>query len=119
MSDEPPESREGGSLDVVLLHGPTDDGEGARVLRARGAQVEVGEVRPLREGRSLAPRTEVVRLTPRSEAPNLFDVHVEHAVDSQAGSPSSATAGPPQVATRAYRESWERTFGPRRADPPN
>jgi hypothetical protein len=103
--------------DVLLLHGPTEDGEGARVLRARGERLEAGEVRPMREGAPLAPRSEVVRLTPRRESPALFDVHVEHQVPAASAGPPRPTtkAGPPQVATREYRESWERTFGTRRA----
>jgi hypothetical protein len=113
MPDDPSAAVE----DVVLLHGPTEDGEGARVLRARGERFEAGEVRPMREGAPLAPRSEVVRLTPRRESPALFDVHVEHEVPPVPAETSRPTskAGPPQVATREYRESWERTFGPRRA----
>jgi hypothetical protein len=113
----------GDELDVVLLAGATDDGEGARVLRARSGRIEAGEVRPLREGRPLAAGGEVVRLSPRKEAPALFDVRVEHVVES-APSASDTTdvhaAKPPtrskpaQVATPAYRDSWERTFGTRK-----
>ena len=40
--DVPPKSN-GKPLDVVLVHGPTEDGEGARVLRARSGRVEAGE----------------------------------------------------------------------------
>jgi hypothetical protein len=118
---------DGEDLDVVLLRGATDDGEGARVLRARSGRLEAGEVRPLREGRPLATGGEVVRLEPRKEAPALFDVHVEHVVEApdaarrptdDAGKPSSIErSGPAQVATQAYRESWERTFGAARKKP--
>jgi hypothetical protein len=107
---EKPEKSGGESLDVVLLHGATEDGEGAKVLRARSGRVEAGEVRPLREGRPLAAGGEVVRLEPRADASALFNVHVEHVVPA-AKEPSPARSGPAQVATRAYRESWERTFG--------
>jgi hypothetical protein len=122
--------------DVVLLHGATEDGEGAKVLRARHGRIEAGEVRPMREGRPLAPGGEVVRLEPRKDTPALYDVHVEHVVPpaqtapappapppapARAGAaeaerpekPRKATMhnGPPQIATLAYRESWDRTFG--------
>jgi hypothetical protein len=97
-------------LDVVLMHGATEDGEGARVLRARRGRVEAGEVRPLKEGRPLTAGGEVVRLEQRADAPVLYDVHVEHAVPGTAAD-SGARSGPAQVATHAYRESWERTFG--------
>jgi hypothetical protein len=40
----------------------------------------------------------------------MFDVHVEHEV-GEAQPARQASAGPPQVATKEYRESWERTFG--------
>jgi hypothetical protein len=116
-----PEKSDGENLDVVLLAGATDDGEGAKVLRARSGRIEAGEVRPLREGRSLASGGEVVRLSPRKEAPALYDVRVEHVVQGAAAKsddalPSSAPARnkPAQVATPAYRDSWERTFGTRK-----
>jgi hypothetical protein len=104
-----PEKKNSDNLDVVLMHSATDDGEGARVLRARKGRVEAGEVRPLKEGRPLAAGGEVVRLEPRKDAPALYDVHVEHAVPESA--PPSSRSGPAQVATLAYRESWDRTFG--------
>jgi hypothetical protein len=64
----------------------------------------------MREGRPLNPKSEIVRLTPRKESPVMFDVHVEHEV-GEAQPARQASAGPPQVATKEYRESWERTFG--------
>jgi hypothetical protein len=111
MSDDEPD-KDLDALDVVLLHGPTDDGEGAQVIRARGQTLETGEVRPMREGRALPPKSEVVKLTPRKESQWLYDVRVEHAV-APASEAARASSGPPQVATRAYRDSWERTFGAR------
>jgi hypothetical protein len=116
--DAPQKPQGSDGEDVVLLRGATEDGEGARVLRARSGRIEAGEVRPLREGRTLAAGGEVVRLEPRKETPALFDVHVEHVVGAQDESGTQSRnrspeerSGPAQVATRAYRESWERTFG--------
>lgn len=110
MDDEEPKQPEPG-FDVVMLHGKTEDGEGARVLRARPGRVEAGEVRPLREGKPLT-KGEVVSLSRREDAPALYDVKVQHVVAGPEGSTSQkATPGPAQVATRAYRESWERIFG--------
>jgi hypothetical protein len=116
---EKPKDSAAEDLDVVLLRGATEDGEGARVLRARRGRIEAGEVRPLREGRPLAVGGEVVRLEPRQETSALFDVHVEHVVTAPDGSPkvSAERSGPAQVATSAYRESWERTFGRTRKSP--
>ena len=108
MPDDTPQKKDAGDFDVVMLHGKTPDGEGAQVLRARPGRIEAGEVRPMREGKPLAAG-EVVSLTPRTDAPALFDVKVEHVVEPAA--PKASHAGPAQVATEKYRESWERTFG--------
>jgi hypothetical protein len=105
MSEAPPKEATKPE-DVVLLHSPTEDGEGVRVLRAREARLEVGEVRPLREGKPIAG--EVVKLTPREGAPRVCDVEVMTKVEPE----SSARKGPAQVASHAYRASWERIFGP-------
>jgi hypothetical protein len=94
--------------DVVLLHGPTEDGEGARVLRARRGAVEAGEVRPLKEGKPLG-EGEVVTLHPRPGAPCVCDVKVDYAP-----APKRGSSGPPQVASSAYRDHWERIFGKRK-----
>lgn len=112
MDDGDPKQADPG-FDVVMVHGKTDDGEGARVLRARPGRLETGEVRPLREGKPLLGKGEVVSLSRRKDAPALYDVKVEHAVEGSQpqAAPAKATPGPAQVATRAYRESWERIFG--------
>jgi len=113
MASDAPEKKDVDGFDVVLLHGKTTDGEGACVLRARPGKLEAGEVRPLREGRPIVGGGEVVRLSPRSGMPNLFDVDVQCTLPSAVDAPAlPASGGPPQVATRAYRDSWERTFGP-------
>src|SRR5579859_590608 len=91
-------------VDVVFLHSPTEDGEGARVIRARRGEVEAGEVRPLKEGKTLGGG-EVVTLHPRPDSPRVCDVKSEYAV------PTRSSNGPAQVATRAYRDEWERIFG--------
>lgn len=98
------EDSNAGRQDVVLLAGPTDDGEGIRVVRAREERLEAGEVRPLKEGKPLG-NGEIVKLAPRAESPRVCDVEVVAKIGAERGS------GPPQVATSAYRESWERIFG--------
>ncbi len=90
--------------DVVLLHGPTDDGEGMRVLRAREGRIEAGVVRPLEEGKPIS-QGEVVKLTPRPGAPAVCDVEVQYAPPAL-----PARGKPVQVATKAYRDSWDRIF---------
>ncbi len=101
--------------DVALLYAPTDDGEGARILRSRGGSLEAGEVRPMKEGQPVH-RGELVRLVPRTEAPCVCDVEVLYA---QAGTGAAASdkpvtegrGGPVQVATDDYRANWDRIFG--------
>jgi hypothetical protein len=116
-SSREPERQEGEGFDVVLLHGRTPDGEGASVVRMRPGRLEAGEVRPLKDGRPIPAGGQVIRLAPRSGTPHLYDVDVQCEVPRPQGSgqadPAPQTVGPPQVATTAYRESWERTFGPR------
>lgn len=110
---------QGDGFDVVLLHGKTSDGEGASVIRMRPGRLEAGEVRPLKEGRPIQGGGQVVRLAPRSGTTNLYDVNVQYEAPlAKAGAGADAaapTAGPAQVATTAYRESWERTFGSQHA----
>jgi hypothetical protein len=105
------------SLDVALIHGVTADG-GLQILRARGDRLELGAVRPLREG---VPITgEVVKLRPRPDCPALCDVEVQlkakelpndrqvHPVQVHpVPEASSARSGPAQVATDEYRKNWD------------
>ena len=121
MSSGEGDETDGDDFDVVLVHGATGDGEGARVLRARPGHIEAGEVRPIRDGQPLMPGGEVVRLVERTGTPCVYDVKVDYQVPSQvqaataAPSPAARSAsGPPQVSTQAYRESWDRTFAPAR-----
>lgn len=100
------------SSDVALIHGPTADGQGFNILRARDNRLELGAVRPLREG---APITgEVVTLHPRQNFPALCDVEThfkapERLSDQQAPAAHTlaARAGPAQVATDEYRRNWD------------
>jgi hypothetical protein len=97
-------------LDVVLLHSPTDDGQGARVLRVRDDSLSVGEVRPVVEGQPLNDR-EVVRLKPREGAPRVCDVETLY----EPPAPKREGHGPAKVATKQFREGWEAIFGERAA----
>src|SRR5512140_280852 len=69
--------------DVVYLHSPTEDGDGVRVVRARQGKVEVGEVRPLAEGKPVSG--EIVTLRPRDGVPRVCDVKVEYAPAEERG----------------------------------
>ena len=96
--------------DVALIHGVAPDGDGIQILRARENRVELGVVRPLREG---APITgEVVTLRPRPSFPALCDVetHFKPAApvaDTTAPPLLAARTGPAQVATDEYRRNWD------------
>ena len=96
------------SHDVVLLHSPTDDGNGLRALRSRPGRVELAEIRPLKEGKPLDTAAEVVSLHPRKESPLLWDVAVQY---SPRQASSSEHSGPPRFTTGQYRGNWEAVFG--------
>ena len=84
------ESGEGDRVeDVVLLHSPTESGDGIRVVRKRKDSIELGELRPMKEGQPI--HGEVVRLTQRAESERLFDCEVM--VPSQTAKEPSAGAG--------------------------
>jgi len=128
------ESESRASQDVALLYAPTEDGTGARVLRARNGTIETGEVRPAKEGQPFN-NGELVRLKPRSGSPSVCDVEVIYrgaplpgaapvsgATPAQGASESAgssrapqasgpARGGPAQVATESYRDNWDRIFG--------
>jgi hypothetical protein len=108
MPEDAPEKKDAVDFDVVMPRGKTADGEGTQVLRARPGRLEAGEVRPMKEGKPLGAG-EVVTLKQRADAPALFDVKVEHVVGDAAT--KGTQAGPAQVATPQYRESWDRVFG--------
>ena len=111
MSDSPKADdpkAPGQASDVVLLHSPTEDGKGVRVLRAREGRVEAGEVRPLESGKPL--HGDLVTLKPRADAPRVCDVEVHYQARNSDESPALDHKGPPTVASAAYRKSWDRIF---------
>jgi hypothetical protein len=91
--------------DIALLHGPTEDGKGARVVRFKEGAVFAGEVRPLRDGQPI-DRHEVVRLRPLAGRGPLCEVEV-----LQAPEPRRESAGPARVASNSYRRNWNAVFG--------
>jgi hypothetical protein len=95
--------------DVLFVGGPAEGGEGLRVLRKREDAIEVGEIRPVQEGRPL--QGELVRLKPRREHDRVFDVEVLVSRDEIPGH-ALGHAGPARVASEAYRTNWDAIFGP-------
>lgn len=98
--------------DVALVVGPTADLEGVHVLRRRSedAPVELGTVRPMKEGEPIDG--EVVKLRPRKDAPFAFDVKtVLPGRKAGHGERRLTSDGPAQVATDDYRRGWDKIWG--------
>ncbi len=91
------------SEDVVMVQGETPAGDGYRVIRSRENRLELAEIRHLRQGQAI--QGEVVRLHPREQEERIFDVEV--VLDA----PKPKLGRPAQVATAAYREHYDATFG--------
>jgi hypothetical protein len=97
--------------DLALVFGPSEDGQGFKMLRRRAGTslVEAGTIRPLQEGRAIIG--EVVQLEPRPEAPFLFDCQTDRELSTTPVEP--ALTGPAQVATEEYRRGWDAIWGSR------
>jgi len=106
--------------DLLLVKGPTEDGGGVHVVRARPERLELGTMRPLEDGRPIDG--EVVRVNPHPAWPCIYEVETEFtapkkqaeadalSTESNKGEPAPAPArggGPPQVASEAYRKNWD------------
>ena len=96
--------------DIALVHGPTEDGAGARVLRFKDGEVYAGEVRPVREGQPIADQ-ELVRLKPMAGRAPLCEVEVVHEGKPAPAAEKGKSTGPAQVATDTYRRNWNTVFG--------
>jgi hypothetical protein len=92
---------------VALILHPTEDNQGFQILRRRAedSPVELGVLRPLREGRPIPEGGEVLSLRPRPEMPLVCDVEV------QLPAARATSDGPAQVATDGYRRGWEAIWG--------
>ena len=93
--------------DVALLHGPTEDGKGTRMLRFKEGNVYAGEVRPVREGEPIT--SELVRLRPMHKEIPVCEVEVLHAPEAAAETRESD--GPARVSSASYRRNWNAIFG--------
>jgi hypothetical protein len=109
-AEVPPQEDPG--KDLAMVFGPSEDGEGFRMMRRRAGTdvVDVGTIRPLQEGRNISG--EVVSLAPRPEAPFLFDCETDHEL-STPREQAQPLSGPPQVATEEYRRGWDAIWGSR------
>jgi hypothetical protein len=100
--------------DVAMIVDRTEDNQGFQILRRRSesAAVEIGTLRPLREGKPL--EGEVVSLRQRRDLPFLYDVKTELGDESE--SRRGTSDGPAQVATEEYRRGWDAIWGRRPRD---
>ncbi|HET8940263.1 MAG TPA: hypothetical protein VFN67_42775 [Polyangiales bacterium] len=112
--------------DIAILSGPTEDGQGARVVRIReGGDVSAGEIRPVRDGEPIN-QSELVRLHPLDAQKRVCAVEVLHApagsatdTKSQGEQPEKSEAepkrasgaGPVRVSNAKYRQNWSVIFG--------
>lgn len=105
------ESKRPAPKDIAILSGPTEDGQGARMVRIReGGEVSTGEIRPMREGEPLN-QAELVRLHPLDATQRVCEVEVLHGPEAPATSPSAASSpGPARVSNAKYRENWSTIF---------
>lgn len=113
MSDKPSKrARKAQSTDIAILHGPTEDQQGARVLRFKDGEVFAGEVRPAREGQPIE-NNELVRLRPLQPGLPVCEVEVLHAprsAEKADKSEDTRSAGPPRVSNPRYRRNWNAVF---------
>jgi hypothetical protein len=96
-------------LDVAIVCGVSDDGQGVDIIRRRGERVEAGTVRRLEQGKPI--HGEVVRLRPREQFPMICDVEVEMPAPGQPSEAAVTTGRPAQVATETYRKNWDAIYG--------
>jgi hypothetical protein len=103
MSETKPRSRPN---DIAIVSGPTDDGQGARVLRIRDGGLSAGEIRPLKEGETIT-HSEVVRLHPLDGERRVCEVEVLHAPPEAKPTDQPRRA---RVSTANYRKNWDTVF---------
>jgi hypothetical protein len=101
-------------VDVAIVCGVSDDGQGLDIIRRRGERIETGTVRRLEQGKPI--HGEVVRLRPREQHPMICDVEVEMQAPNAAH--PAASSGPAQVATDTYRKNWDAIYGRNRKPDP-
>ena len=106
------ETKPSAPKDIAILSGPTEDGQGAKVVRIReGGDVTAGEIRPIREGEPIN-QSELVRLHPVQGSPRVCAVEVLHAPEETEKRKAHGSAGPARVSNAKYRHNWSQIFEP-------
>ncbi len=107
--------------DVMLIRGVSEDGQSLAVLRARDDRVEAGIIRAVTEDEPPAPDSELLKLTPRADAPFVCDVETQvpaGLINASGGSDRKpAHHGPAQVASPNYRTNWDRIWNRPKSQP--
>lgn len=108
--------------DIAILGGPTEDGQGAQVLRIRDGSISAGELRPAKEGQPIT-HSELVRLRPVGASERICEIEVLHApheshdsADSadSTGPSAEARSRPARVSSERYRRNWGAIFDAKR-----
>jgi len=72
-----------------------------RLVERRGERNGVGTLMPLREGQPIPEGSELVKITPGEDEWHDVETLYRH----------ESLSGPPQIATPAYRDGYDRIFG--------
>lgn len=100
-----PAEPQGQGPDFAILGGPTEDGQGAHLLRFREGSISAGEIRPVREGEPVTHK-ELVRLHPVDAERRICRVETLHE-PPEAAQPISR---PARVSNERYRKNWDKIF---------
>lgn len=95
--------------DVLQLGPELGDGTHVAMRHTANHDIEVARARVVRAGENLQGSRVIIGRTHGDH------VHVESELDLRAGGESETDlshSGPAQVATPAYRDGWDRVFGP-------
>ncbi|HKP59784.1 MAG TPA: hypothetical protein VJV78_23835 [Polyangiales bacterium] len=122
--------------DFAILGGPTEDGQGAHLLRFREGSVSAGEIRPVREGEPVTHK-ELVRLHPmdverricrvetlhepppeaaaataeKTSRPDGRDPAAERSSRPEGRDPAAERSSRPvRVSNERYRKNWDKIF---------
>jgi hypothetical protein len=102
--------------DFAIVSGPTEDGQGARVLRIREGTVSAGEIRPVKEGEPIT-NNEVVRLHPLDAERRVCEIEILHSpvLAQSAGTHADRDANPEGAATPAHGDGDDGDAAQKRA----
>jgi hypothetical protein len=99
------EKNTGTGVDVLQMIGPEGpNGMRVSIRHTKDHQIELGVLTPQKDGRPLSPKERLLQLTPQGA--DLYKVENEFSL-------SATYSGPAQVNSAAFRDGWDRIFGPK------